>query len=782
MKNTRFTIPKKTHLPEGEDYHALRKEGIALLEQMASHTWTDYNEHDPGITILEQLCYALTEIAYRTQFPITDLLSNTEGKIDTDENAFFSAGRMLTSGPIIPDDYRKLIIDRFPEINNAWINASKDGKYEVYIDSANTKLQTDTIDRWLNSQRNLCESFLPSRILSPLQVVVKAEIYIKPTTAVEELLAQLVLNLKDFINKPVRFYTLSEMKEKGYSTDEIFEGPRLHHGFIQHEDLRPRIRELYATSLIKELMSIRGVEGIKRIEFPTQFSNNTDPQYLPIGDFQVAVLDVEQTLSQLTLYSGDAKIYCDIEKALSEYHRLKSVKTRNFRPIPNEAERDYLPPSGNYRNLQAYSSIQHQFPLTYGIGEEGLPPSSSAQRKGQAKQLKGYLLFFEQLMADRFAQLAHIKELFSITQATPTYFFQPLNDVPGIRPLIKPYHASEELPEELPSKKEELPASYTKALQQFITGDEIYTDRRIAFLDHLLARFSIEMWSYHNPFTSSDPKQTEVERKMKLLQNLPELTAYRFQAPKYKDRRCKPSKIQQILALLSDTKDTYYKSFDSILNRMIRVSKIKLENPETEQIIVKGGPQMLPLYLRYGSNISNYLINTEKEKAYLTVQLKVGSENEKENFIDLFQVPETETQTANKLIGKLATRFAYLSRKSERYYLVEHFLLKNENNPSSYLPDDFYNFRFSLIIPAVSARFTDESFHHYLHALFYQLVPAHLSATVLWLDLDEIRFFESLYFEWISLFNEHDKEAQEKKAALGEKIASFLSVQQTKKK
>lgn len=60
------TIPKNPVLRPAQDYYQLRREGIGYIEQMGSSQWTDYNTHDPGITILEALCYAITDLAYRT--------------------------------------------------------------------------------------------------------------------------------------------------------------------------------------------------------------------------------------------------------------------------------------------------------------------------------------------------------------------------------------------------------------------------------------------------------------------------------------------------------------------------------------------------------------------------------------------------------------------------------------------------------------------------------------------------------------------------------------------
>ena len=44
------------------DYGTLRQQGIRYLERLAGKAWTDFNAHDPGITILEQLCYAITDL------------------------------------------------------------------------------------------------------------------------------------------------------------------------------------------------------------------------------------------------------------------------------------------------------------------------------------------------------------------------------------------------------------------------------------------------------------------------------------------------------------------------------------------------------------------------------------------------------------------------------------------------------------------------------------------------------------------------------------------------
>jgi len=78
MNQIPASIEKKPDLTAASDYYRLRKEGIGFIEQMGSAQWTDYNTHDPGITILEALCYAITDLAYRTGRDIKDILTPEE--------------------------------------------------------------------------------------------------------------------------------------------------------------------------------------------------------------------------------------------------------------------------------------------------------------------------------------------------------------------------------------------------------------------------------------------------------------------------------------------------------------------------------------------------------------------------------------------------------------------------------------------------------------------------------------------------------------------------------
>ena len=92
-----------------------------LCQKFGGDLWTNYNESDPGVTILQQLCYAITDLGYRTDFSIEDILTRQNNKIRV-EGQFYQANEILPNNALTTEDYRKLLIDQFPQINNAWVS------------------------------------------------------------------------------------------------------------------------------------------------------------------------------------------------------------------------------------------------------------------------------------------------------------------------------------------------------------------------------------------------------------------------------------------------------------------------------------------------------------------------------------------------------------------------------------------------------------------------------------------------------------------------------------
>lgn len=126
--------------PDGLDFETLRKEAISKVQDLCGEIWTDYNLHDPGVTILEQLCYGLTELSYRSGFEIQDYLVNEKNRIDYPQQALFSPEEILPSAAVTEVDYQKILYDAIPEIDYVWLEpcavgggAAAKGLYTIYV-------------------------------------------------------------------------------------------------------------------------------------------------------------------------------------------------------------------------------------------------------------------------------------------------------------------------------------------------------------------------------------------------------------------------------------------------------------------------------------------------------------------------------------------------------------------------------------------------------------------------------------------------------------------------
>ena len=131
-------IPQNLNKSEDQDYEFLRTKGLEHIEKLSRKIWTDYNVHDPGITILEILCYALTDLGYRTSFDIEDILADGGNE---EINNFFSARQILSCNPVTVNDFRKLMID-VEGVKNAWISLTDTQFPQIYADYKKSELTT----------------------------------------------------------------------------------------------------------------------------------------------------------------------------------------------------------------------------------------------------------------------------------------------------------------------------------------------------------------------------------------------------------------------------------------------------------------------------------------------------------------------------------------------------------------------------------------------------------------------------------------------------------------
>ncbi|MCP3925569.1 MAG: LamG domain-containing protein [Desulfobacterales bacterium] len=528
----------------------LREQGLNYLQDMTGHIWSDFNIHDPGVTVFETLCHGIADLDEKLTGNIEDILAH--GASSGEERQFFSPAEMLAVNPVTVNDYRKLLID-IPGVKNGWIEKISGTDPDIYYDKDNNALlydyaensqrirlnglyrvfvekdeeyipEVEQVDEdydalleqkvlnTLNSHRNICEDFEEIHILEVEDINVYTDIQVADDMdfsdeQVEDLLSRIVFDLEDFISPKIPRYSLKKMLAKGKSMEEIFNGPQLVNGFIDDDDLGTgeKRRELHTSDLMRIMMSHQEVRDVRNVYIANAAYSGEEYR----KEWALALDDTKA--SRLSVFSGERIRLFKGETLLTARSVSVIRKTQELKVIRQKENFDYSlmdveEPLGVAVDLKNVTPLPYLFPSNYGISETGLSSDASDERKAQALQLRGYLIFFEQLLVNYLKQLESFAGVFSFRQDRETIF--------------KTYF-SEKLPDSVLRNDSEEDKKY-----EYNEGTDVF-DRKNRILNHLLAQFNEKF----TDFALFQLKQNEfLETKADFIENYPVLSRNRGRA------------------------------------------------------------------------------------------------------------------------------------------------------------------------------------------------------------------------------------------------------------
>lgn len=511
------------------NYEKLRQEGITHIQQLAGKIWTDHGTHDPGITILEFLCMGLTDVSLRAQAPVEDLLATGLADDPDIDNSLYLPQEILNMSPLTINDFRRLLID-IEGVRNAWLEPSN--KEKLAVNCAESKLErissiavADTqtitlgglydvkveyelkedlnkgvikrkIKKVLHQSRNLCEDFRSISEILFQSFRLCADISLTSEAEPDKVHAEILHAVEIYLNPTVQFKTLSQMLKKGYTIDEIYQGPLLECGFIEEEELEATDlqSEVYLSDIIRIIMSITGVVTVDdAVLAPKEGELDNNGQWvIKVEQGKRPVLDTDE--SRLIYRKSGLPIQPN-ELLTKDY--LILLRNDAQARLCHKPVNHWKAPKGTVReNLSQYRSIQYDFPRLYGIGDNALPPYEYELRKTQVNRFKAYLLFFDQLIANYLAQLVNVSSVFSISgDISRTYFVQSVEYEKITKDLLKTTQNE---------------TDWNSNLHRLAESQDLFLDRRNRILDHLLARFSENFREYIWPSLTAASKTGEI--------------------------------------------------------------------------------------------------------------------------------------------------------------------------------------------------------------------------------------------------------------------------------
>jgi hypothetical protein len=579
-----------TPKPLIEDYKGLKEEGLAFIQKTCIESWTNLNSTDPGVTILEQVCFALTELGYCSQFPIEDILTNRDDKIDF-HNQFYHPDKILTISPVTINDYIKFIVDQIPSIDRLVISAARNFFPQTgsifktklppmfpYLDKeklnkeqkAKEKVFKNVVWFALNKARNLDQIFQVPEFLNAKLYELLGNIEIDKKENFLKVIEEIEKVISNYIFPKVQISGYKDLVESGDRINEIFNGPILKNGWISDDDIFEKKDKINSDEITRLIQDIKGVKSVNEIRFKLKNSSSHPKDQISCSKGELLIIDVFKSDFNV----NGTPLTSKIPHIASIGGLMKSGTNEELQNQINSTIDLSTYPKGSYRDINEYYSIQNTFPEIFGVGETSVNPKNTQEGNGQIKQLKAYLTLYDQILANQFSQLANVDNLFSFKNSTtgtpsdevkfyrlrnqtereqlkypvpykcfaPTYFYQSLyKTVPNIRPLLRnneSFNFDLKLQNEKVSfedswdeYKDSPYNSYVHGLMDIVEDPKENLLRRNAILDHLLARHgeSPEVIDQiiNGTVYSGSASQDSVILKSALLRNLDKISYYK---------------------------------------------------------------------------------------------------------------------------------------------------------------------------------------------------------------------------------------------------------------
>ena len=742
--------------PEDDLFADLQKRTLDELQHLSGNVWTDYNPHDPGVTIADIANYALTELAYKLGFDLEDYLTDNDGRYPVEKYGLFTDNEVYPVSAVTEDDYRKLILAHFPVIENVKVETDcEQGIYHFRL-----RLSpffkgpdiTERVRRFFHKHRNLCENVGEVTIEEPKNLLFSADMEIESEADATDVLVQVFYTSMQYLAGSVK---IEPKPQDGFAVlppEEWYDGPV--------GDLRVVIPEQKntETELYHILTGIDGVKGFKTCYF---YEDTPDGvcDYRRKNDFKgVYKLDIPNDLSLIKVRKGNEEVAIDSdrfkEKLRAMYFTKSTSRIRFFMQERDGRDGDLVQTllddtmrEAEYRDVYEHYPIENDLPRCYRTNEGDFTRKMPDAEKAQIRNFGSYLEMFDLVMErglkglDNVKALLSLRELSANTTKSKTLSRQRLT-------MRKKYDRFRDIAE----------VKY----------------RYLDFIDNLYGVDSDQKWM--REFGGyGETADDYLLRRMKFLRALPELTRDRFKAADIMEGRSvgNVAVVKRYISLLLGLHNNELVSVGNILpshnlilmgegqkgkhlrdrlNSMLIDEKMLNEDavipiepdepPTTEDEKLAKYEELrrdMPIFntnlisgglFRGGINLNSYkLVRLERE------YLLVFRNEEDDEWMNLGR-----SDNRVKLNGWANTLRRYLQELNslcEAVYVIEKSLF-----------DPAEPFTVAMVFTGWTARTHSPRFRDECMQLVRSMLPAHLKMESYWLNAPQMQYFEECYHRW----------------------------------
>lgn len=693
-----------------ELFSRLQERTLEEVQRMSGNVWTDFNAHDPGVTLTDVADYALAELDYKLGFPIADYLTTEDGTFRPERYGLLPPEEVYTTTPVTTEDYRRLLLARLPEIENVAVECDDEtGGYKVSFtpspfEEGNEAAIVKRIREIYNSHRNLCERLNHVAVVLQDKLEFQAELELEPGCDATLLLARIYGTILHYLSGTAHLCTEEERLASELPPEEWLEGS---------EDGTRIIMASQQYTEYELYKKLRGLDGIRSFGICYLMKDGK-----PQSDFSKGYgLEIPKEKDELKvrIRCGQTEMPVDIERFGNLLRTLYYTQGRINKDVFSKVY-DWGGPEANYRDIFAQAPLAGDFPLCYRLTENREKPTS----------FEAYLKLYDRVIQ------------------------KGLDEV-------------ENLPQALSIEEEEAERPAAKGLYRL---KSLYLD----FLDNLYGVESHPGWLNEFDSYGETPHET-LQRRMAFLRHAAYLTKNRPKArditnPRFEDN---VPMVKEWFCLMLGTNGSEDRTVGNVLpgynlrfieeekgenwsaeaesalidERMLdadKVEKIDMDKAEEEEDPRDDYTRLrqdLPIFnenkisrdlFRNGIRLDNYRIVNAGRGYYMLV----FHNRERKGWTNLGR--DRDRNKLNALAVVLRRFLWKLNRECETLYVFEPVLL-DESRP----------FELDLVLPSWTCRFHSARFREMCDGLLRTIIPAHLTYHLYWLDQQQMMEFEKCY-------------------------------------
>lgn len=735
-------------------YSKLQRKTLEELQRLSGKVWTNFNPHDPGVTIADIANYALAELNYKLGFDLQDYLTEEKAEFSPELYGLFFPEKMYPTHPVTTEDYRKLLYANFPTLGNIQIDCDvSTGEYSIQVERSSFGEPSDIEDKiraCFHEHRNLCENLKKITLHDPVPLTLHSELEINPGEDATAILAQIYWTIIRYLSGSMRIEKPEMFLFSALSPEEWLDGPT--------ENMRVIIPEQRNTEyeLYQKLTRIGGIKAFK-----TCYLLDEDKSI--ITDFSEGyriVIPKRREDFHIKITIGSSRMPVDEKKFIESLQALYfSGTSPQFSSDAKKKKESQMAihrfvPSGVYRNVFTHYSIKNDFPACFMVDEQKMPDTASDHDKKRVTQLAAYLGLFDLLLQRGLTELEELKNLLSIADAPDAILSEMriLSAADGIsdgcRNVCAVKHHFLDFLDHLYGEE-----SYPVWMSEFSFYGETVNDvlkRRMAFLRHIpvLAQNRSGARNIYGEVSAD---------------NIPAIKAYlSFLLGLKTDETSPVGNIlpSHNLVLMGDDKELKQfrewissmmidengmdnanilsvemiedsDKFESVWASYTKEQKAELYETMRRELLAFNSNMINGGLFRGGINLQNYKIAVMQGGNYLLmfqdcedgVSFNLGHTGDRDGLEKQARILRHYLQELNSLC--------------EGMYVIEQNLLPGGKK-----------FTVSFVFPEWTARFKMPRFREICKQQILSLLPAHLKAEIHWLDVLQMQHFEENYQKW----------------------------------